>query len=148
MDVARGVGAGTLERKYLPFPSEYCVMVNAQDVKEAGRKLNEALKVLKMYWVWDVAKVEGIGFSEGDVWSRSARRKMKVTAATEEKSAPEMEMKFGVKITVKNVDGGTEFLVRWLKGDDSVLFESFCGMVKRTVEGAPKTKRKTDKITS
>lgn len=148
MEVARGVGAGTLERKYLPFPSEYCVMVDGQDVKEAGRKLNEALRALKMHWVWDVEKVEGTGFSEGNVWSRSARRKIKVTVATEETSAPEMEMKFGVKITVKTVDGETAFLVRWLKGEDSVLFESFCGVVKRAVEGAPKTKRKADKITT
>ena len=26
-------------------------------------------------------------------------------------------------------------LVRWLKGTDSVLFESFCGMLKRKLEG-------------
>jgi 23S rRNA (adenine1618-N6)-methyltransferase len=26
--------------------------------------------------------------------------------------------------------------VRWIKGHDSVLFESFCGMLKRKLEGA------------
>lgn len=26
-------------------------------------------------------------------------------------------------------------VVRWLKGTDSVLFESFCGMIKRKLEG-------------
>lgn len=30
---------------------------------------------------------------------------------------------------------GVRVIVRWLKGSDSVLFESFCGMLKRKLEG-------------
>ena len=35
----------------------------------------------------------------------------------------------GIKITVKE----DEVHVRWLRGTDSVLFESFCGMLKRAI---------------
>jgi 23S rRNA (adenine1618-N6)-methyltransferase len=83
------------------------------------------------------------------VWSRSARRK---SARSDEESGEddEDEMAFGFKIRVWEGRGGEEgesggegsdgkgsaavqVLVRWLKGHDSVLFESFCGMVKRKV---------------
>lgn len=47
------------------------------------------------------------------------------------------EMAFGFKVHVES-DAGCEFggrvTIRWLKGHDSVLFESFCGMVKRKLE--------------
>lgn len=42
------------------------------------------------------------------------------------------EPALGFKIQLKGgSDGGVEVLVRWLQGRDSVLFESFCGMLKR-----------------
>ena len=146
--VARGVGSGALEKKYLPFPSEYIVTLKEQDVGTVGEKLDEVLKVLRWAWAWDDEKRVGVGLSEGDVWSRTARRKLARRASTEEPGEQETGMRFGVRITVKAADEKTEVMVRWLQGDDSILFESFCGMVKRTVEGAPKAKRKADDITS
>lgn len=152
MQVARGVGAGALEKKYLPFPSEYSVVLEDEDVEKVGKRLEVAMKELKWSWTWDAGTGEWVGFSEGDVWSRSARRKMKdkveVETETEKRDMHGPELKFSVRITVKAVHERTEVMVRWLKGEDSVLFESFCGMVKRTVEGAPKVKRKADDITS
>lgn len=148
MEVVRGVGAGTLEKKYLPFPSEYNLMLDVENAERAGKKLDEVLKALKWTWTWDTEKSEGVGFSECNVWSRSARRRIKNLAEAERNGTQKAEIKFGVMITVKEVDRKTQVLVRWLKGEDSALFESFCGMVKRTVEIAPKAKRKAADITS
>lgn len=37
----------------------------------------------------------------------------------------------GFKIQLrKETEGGIQVMVRWLQGRDSVLFESFCGMLK------------------
>lgn len=41
----------------------------------------------------------------------------------------------GFKVRLRKGDeGGVEVLVRWLQGRDSVLFESFCGMLKRQLK--------------
>ncbi len=50
----------------------------------------------------------------------------------------EEEMGFGFKVYVQGtVDGKSLNMttVRWIKGHDSVIFESFCGMLKRKLEG-------------
>ena len=47
------------------------------------------------------------------------------------------EMAFGFKVHVVENTGGesrTKITIRWLKGHDPVLFESFCGMLKRKLE--------------
>ncbi|OAX78494.1 hypothetical protein ACJ72_07195 [Emergomyces africanus] len=42
----------------------------------------------------------------------------------------------GFKVSVKgNMEGQAEVMVRWVKGLDAVLFESFCGFLKRKVQG-------------
>jgi 23S rRNA (adenine1618-N6)-methyltransferase len=49
----------------------------------------------------------------------------------------DLEMALGFKIHVEsNPEGqsGAKVTVRWLKGHDGVLFESFCGMMKRQIE--------------
>ena len=49
-------------------------------------------------------------------------------------------MALGFKIFVEKAinELGVKVTIRWLKGNDSVLFESFCGMVKRKLEEAMK----------
>lgn len=50
----------------------------------------------------------------------------------------EDDMGLGFKIYVQGtVDGKVVNIttVRWMKGHDSVIFESFCGMLKRKLEG-------------
>lgn len=49
----------------------------------------------------------------------------------------EDDMPFGFKVVVEPNEGGvggSKTTIRWLKGHDSVLFESFCGMLKKKVE--------------
>jgi 23S rRNA (adenine1618-N6)-methyltransferase len=51
------------------------------------------------------------------------------------------EMALGFKIHVEpnpGYESGTRATVRWLKGHDTVLFESFCGMLKRKIEDSTK----------
>jgi len=51
----------------------------------------------------------------------------------------EDDLALGFKICIQGtVDGQAMNMVtiRWIKGHDSVLFESFCGMLKRKLEGA------------
>lgn len=83
----------------------------------------------------------GVGFATGNVWSRAARRKQ------QQKHPPssggtnnhhpnhtdsELEALFGFKVTLQQGnDSGIRVKVRWLQGRESVLFESFCGMLKR-----------------
>lgn len=43
---------------------------------------------------------------------------------------------FKVQLKLDGIeDTRTKVVVRWLKGTDSVLFESFVGMLKRKLEG-------------
>ena len=40
----------------------------------------------------------------------------------------------GFKVQVRGVkDGEIEVFVRWLRGHESILFESFCGMLRQQV---------------
>ncbi|KAI5304647.1 hypothetical protein KEM56_006203 [Ascosphaera pollenicola] len=144
-------------------------------VEELIKRLNSALNPLDMHWQWNVApeRVSVVGWSNGDVWSRKARRAKKRgnnddgddSGKVESKVMTPRDAKFGVRIeaflaadevTKEEIKGNskalgagskrpfdennedqektTEIKIRWLKGADGVLFESFCGMVKRKTE--------------
>ncbi|KAL4892447.1 DUF890 domain protein [Aspergillus ambiguus] len=125
-------------RHLLPFPSEYTFDVPNDTIDGVGQKLNEELTSLPMKWNWRKNLATGVGFAMENVWSRQARRKMR---NTEQSTIPmdESSAALGFKVQVKKLGGlddkGTTVVVRWLKGEDSVLFESFCGMVKRKLQG-------------
>lgn len=84
----------------------------------------------------------GVVFAMENVWSRQARRKRQQqqkegNADAEREKIDEHKAALGFKIQLKKVkaaENDVEILIRWLKGTDSVLFESFCGMLKRKVE--------------
>ena len=111
-------------------------------------------------WVWEGGG--GVGFVMGNVWSRSARRKVQRgtpsaerMGATEEEqlgtSAEQMgisaerigtpaeqeveeETKFGFRIQVRDMGMTAQVDIEWRWGRDVVLFESFCGKVKGIVQ--------------
>ena len=60
------------------------------------------------------------------------------TLAEHKAGVDESKAALGFKVHVRQ-DGieekGVKVVVRWLKGTDSVLYESFCGMLKRKLEG-------------
>ncbi|KAI9793251.1 MAG: hypothetical protein M1816_000672 [Peltula sp. TS41687] len=142
MDVARGVA--TLPKHLLPFPSEFSFTVEPASIDRLGRRLDETIRSLQAAWQWNAAITTGVGFVMGNVWSRSFRRKNKKAIKKEQgtdKGEKEVEDEedalLGFKIQLRYDKGSREIvcvLVKWLKGNDSVLFESFCGMLKRTLE--------------
>ena len=94
-----------------------------------------------MKWHWRENIFTGVGFCDKAVWSRSARRHAGKTTDDHGMNASdedEEDMAFGFKLQLQAIDeaGGTSTVnIRWLKGHDSVIFESFCGMVKRKMQG-------------
>ena len=53
----------------------------------------------------------------------------------EEDDDPEMASGFKIHVVAaRGGELGSRITIRWLKGHDAVLFESFCGMVKRKLE--------------
>jgi len=60
------------------------------------------------------------------------------TAEKHKREIDEGQVALGFKVQLK-LDGieetRTKVVMRWLKGTDSVLFESFVGMLKRKLEG-------------
>lgn len=149
----QGVEAGLL-----PFPPEFgfelppAAGVEA-DPDDMGRKIDAAIRNLEdIKWQWKPAQHVGLGIAQdGDCWSRRARRRkekekrqmnedegMKEDGDEDEDEDKEKEPAFAFKIKVgrSSMDGekemgGVVMTVRWLQGQDHVLFESFCGWVKR-----------------
>jgi 23S rRNA (adenine1618-N6)-methyltransferase len=104
--------------------------------------LNKELSSLPWYWSWDQKSSAGTGFAAENVWSRQARRKMKLAGendAVKMKEIPE-KVALGVRVYLRLTSGdkpeeqSVQTLVRWAQGTDTVLFESFCGMMKRKME--------------
>lgn len=156
VEAARGVGAGSgVEKRLLPFPGEFVVeMGDGVEGGECGvaRMVDAILSELPLRWMWKPMISTGVGFAGGNVWSRAARRRQnrvprnqEADEEDEDEEIEEQEMVFGFKITVREVgeDGSqvgagkgkdVQVVIRWLKGFDSALFESFCGMIKRKLE--------------
>ena len=81
----------------------------------------------------------GVGFANQNVWSRAARRQRKTLNkqgwdAVENEDLDEAALGFKVQAQQKKPAEQVEVLIRWLKGNDAVLFESFYGMLRRQLE--------------
>jgi len=122
----------------LPLPTEDTIKVDGMSAEEVAKKLHVVMTGLDMEWHWHEANNSGVGSASGNVWSRSARRKRKradmesqndnvATRSSGEVSVHTLALM--VRITV--IDAQAD--VRWLRGHDALLFESFCGMLKRAL---------------
>ncbi|KAE8375975.1 DUF890 domain protein [Aspergillus bertholletiae] len=136
VDVARSIT--TFPKHLLPFPSEYVFDIPSGSIDDASQKLSKELASLPLQWLWRSNLAMGVGFAMENVWSRQARRKMKGLAGAMQSIDIEegrAALGFQVHLRKEGIDEkGVRVLIRWLKGTDSVLFESFCGMVKRKLE--------------
>ncbi|KAJ5470687.1 hypothetical protein N7530_008044 [Penicillium desertorum] len=128
MNIARGIPG--CPKSLLPFPADYTFTLPPE------------LSSLPWFWTWDQARSAGTGFAAENVWSRFARRKMKLAGeedAARLKVIPD-QVALGVRLQTRLARGQkpeeqeVKVLVRWAQGTDTVLFESFCGMVKRKLE--------------
>ncbi|MCJ1259939.1 hypothetical protein MMC24_007778 [Lignoscripta atroalba] len=147
MDTARGIS--TLPKHLLPFPSEYTFSIPNATVDNVASLVNTTLQDLNLRWQYRPSISTGIGFAKENVWSRSARRnrqKKELVAhrqpshhadamAEDSEDDDESDSALGFKVQMRwqGNEGadGVEVMLRWVKGQDSVLFESFCGMLKR-----------------
>lgn len=139
-DVARH---GELVKAVLPPVTANTIEVPAMDQAQAGRKVDEAVKGLEVRWQWRPLHSAGVMECRANVWSRSARRKKRFAGGEdegtgekvaeremEESSEDEDDVALAVKVTCEE----KKVEVRWLRGMDHVLFESFCGMLKRALQ--------------
>ncbi|KAH0559801.1 hypothetical protein GP486_003689 [Trichoglossum hirsutum] len=141
MDVARRITG--LPKHLLPFPSEFAFHVSSAPPDEVRGRLDTALKDLPLNWQWQHAQATtGVGFAKQNVWSRASRRKQHGSSDAgtrgDERAqdvGDEEEVAIGFKVQIEGAKetDGSEVRVRWMKGKDTVLFESFCGMLKRKV---------------
>ena len=144
-DVARGLHH--LPKHLLPFPSESSFSIPKSTIDTVAGRVNEIVQSLDVQWKYRTQISTGIGFAKENVWSRSARRRKQQQGTAPSSMQPrsedkmdestdeddEAELNFGFKLEIRQgqeVDS-TEVRCRWLKGVDHVLFESFCGMLKR-----------------
>ncbi|KAJ9194279.1 hypothetical protein DTO164E3_7385 [Paecilomyces variotii] len=136
MSVARGIAG--FPKHLLPFPSEFSFHISDKSIDEVGQKVNTELSSLPVQWHWRPGMAAGVGFAMENVWSRQARRKRRnEDAAVKKEEIDEKKAALGFKVQVKQERASANEVavqVRWLKGTDTVLFESFCGMLKRKVE--------------
>ncbi|KAJ5836328.1 hypothetical protein N7447_002354 [Penicillium robsamsonii] len=140
MNVARGIPG--CPKSHLPFPSDYTFTLPPDiSIDTATAAINAELESLPWFWCWDQSRSAGTGFAAENVWSRFARRKMKLAGegAAKLKVIP-AQVALGVRLQIRLVRGQkpdekeVKVLVRWAQGTDTVLFESFCGMMKRKLE--------------
>jgi len=143
-DVARGEGLGPW---LLPSRTEWVIKTVEKDTATVAKKIDELMQGLDLKWKWEESHMAGVALARENVWSRAARRKKKQqqqqqTGITEEKPSSgvnregdtdgngELEkVALGVKITVKT----DSVEVRWLRGNDRVVHESFYGIISSAV---------------
>lgn len=115
------------------------------DLGVAADRLCTTLRRLDLRWQYRAQLATGIGRARANVWSRAARRKQQVVDddernEDEDDDEEEAALAFQIRLQYQvqsqvTPEGEIQVLVRWLEGQDSVLFESFCGMLKRSLKG-------------
>ena len=112
--------------------------MNDNSVDSCARSISETLIPLGVKFRYRPILATGLGFANGNVWSRAARRRKQQLGrgstddAASDNESDDDEPVLGFKVQlVSSEKGSVEVLVRWIQGRDSVLFESFCGMLKR-----------------
>ena len=105
--------------------------------------MSETLLSLDVKFRYRPILATGLGFADGNVWSRAARRRKQQlrhdskNKAASDSEGDDSEPAFGFKVQLRSGEkGSVEVSVRWIQGRDSVLFESFCGMLKRELTKA------------
>lgn len=120
------------------FPSEFNLGLPMASLETAAEQLNAILDPLRLRWQYRPSLCVGVGATQANVWSRAARRKQQQHIAPDEDRDSECdEAGLAFKIQLRHTQAttkGSMMTVRWLQGQDRVLFESFCGMLKRSLK--------------
>jgi 23S rRNA (adenine1618-N6)-methyltransferase len=133
-DVARGE---EIAKDLLPVATEVVVPIAPERLDAAVQKLNEVMNSLDVRWLWKPPLSAGMMLARENVWSRAARRKQQRQDAMETSGdgSDDNENK-KIALAVKLSVDTQGLLVRWLRGSDAMLLESFTGMLRRTLREA------------
>lgn len=131
--IARPPG-GSFPHDLLPFPTSYNISLSsAFSGNVACEKLNDQLAALDLNWQWNPRTASGVGEASDNVWGRAYRRayerRKREGNADVRDEAIVKKTKLAFRVTVVQLAG--EVTLEWLRGDDRVLWESFCGCVHR-----------------
>lgn len=138
---------GEVVAAVVPMATEWTVSlgdgVAAGSAEELGEKVDAVMKELDLRWQWRAPIHTGVAFARENVWSRSARRKRKFQQQQRDEKEARREESDGDSsssedeepdaLAVKIVCGPGRVDIRWLRGTDFTLWESFCGMLKRAL---------------
>ncbi|KAI4868023.1 hypothetical protein F4820DRAFT_172294 [Hypoxylon rubiginosum] len=149
-----------------PVEEEAVDSSSSSSTERLGRAVCEAVATLDLVsWSWDRTRSRGLGFADGNVWSRAYRRKkargvhpITTTSGDGDKDNPASspgqkqqqqqqqrceQCAFGFSVEVRTSkdpgETGKEdnvvavVVVRWLQGNDHVLFESFAGFLRNSL---------------
>lgn len=125
-----------LRKEVLPFPNEYSIPCGAEG-GNLTRAVCEFMEALDIRWLWDESQHAGLGLVYADVWSRSARR-LKDKKPVEYAEMLARSATSAPRLVVKIVVASEGIVLRWMRGEDKSLFESFCGTLKRHIDSVTK----------
>ena len=131
--IARPPG-GSFPHDLLPFPTSYNISLPSSITgRVAADKANDQLSALDLKWKWDAASSTGVGEAAENVWGRAYRRayerRKREGQVDIQGDSHEKKIKLAFRVMVVQLAG--EVVLEWLKGDDQVLWESFCGCMHR-----------------
>ncbi|KAL7270778.1 hypothetical protein RUND412_006500 [Rhizina undulata] len=113
--------------------TEMVIAVDGEEevVKGRVKTIIEELELVE----WEWKDCVGVGATKGNVWSRAARRaKARGGEVTGMEVDGEIALRFRLVVKKGEDEKVDDVTVRWLNGRDAVLFESFCGMLKRKLK--------------
>ncbi|KAF2963664.1 hypothetical protein GQX73_g9904 [Xylaria multiplex] len=153
---SRGCGSFAAKKMLPPVTAitiyEQPTQIHTDPIPSLKRMLRDAVEPLSLLsWVWDEQRLRGVGFADGNVWSRAYRRRKTEKGAVVKEpktTAPPLDVTvcaFGFSVSIQQPDNpdkpsrGPAIVLRWLQGDDESLFESFSGVIRRCLQ--PGTRR-------
>jgi len=144
---SRGSISSALKR-ILPPATEVSINIPATNshagvIPLLGKLICDTIAAMNLRsWVWEERCLRGVGFADGNVWSRAYRRGQAAKIALAEQNNTNSPLSltlcpFGFSIIIHtggrddSPSGRPTVILRWLQGIDESLFESFSGVIRR-----------------
>ncbi|KAF2649911.1 hypothetical protein K491DRAFT_697720 [Lophiostoma macrostomum CBS 122681] len=123
-----------LAHEYLPFPTQYIIpLFSSSLIVVVKNAIDTQLSVLDLHWTGIHKTGVGVGEASRNVWNRAYRReqqKRQDTGDTETTAKDDDKVALAFRISVFE-EPEKKIVVDWVRGTDSHLWESFCGMLHR-----------------
>ncbi|KAI1822288.1 hypothetical protein F4861DRAFT_409491 [Xylaria intraflava] len=144
LSASRGCGSFAAKRILPPATAVticWSPPISMDTISSLKRILRDTIESISLHsWSWDEQRLRGVGFSDGNVWSRAYRRRVDENGATKQEAAiPPLDITtcaFGFSISIQLEDPDrprdrAAIVIRWLQGGNYSLFESFTGVIRR-----------------